>query len=96
MHAEPDRFTASMSMSKRVGKIFLDWLRNQRGATAVMPYTARARAKAPVSVPVTWTELEDLDTAAQWHVGDQDELLARASSKSLAGWGVARQVLPDL
>src|SRR3569623_2102571 len=83
--AEPDRFTATMSKAKRVGKIFLDWLRNQRGATAVMPYTARARAKAPVSVPVTWTELEDLDTAAQWLGGDQDELLARASSKSLAG-----------
>jgi len=94
--AEPDRFTATMSKAKRVGKIFLDWLRNQRGATAVMPYTARARAGAPVSAPVTWTELEDLDTAARWHVGDQAELLERASSKSLAGWGVARQVLPDL
>jgi bifunctional non-homologous end joining protein LigD len=94
--AEPDRFTATMSKAKRVGKIFLDWLRNQRGATAVMPYTARARASAPVSAPVTWAELEDIDTPAKWHVGDQDELLERASSKGLAGWGVARQVLPDL
>jgi len=94
--AEPDRFTATMSKAKRKGKIFLDWLRNQRGATAVMPYTARARAKAPVAVPVTWAELGDLDTPAKWHVGDQDELLKRASSKDLAGWGVARQVLPDL
>ena len=94
--AEPDRFTATMSKAKRKGKIFLDWLRNQRGATAVMPYTARARARAPVAVPVTWAELGDLDTPAKWHVGDQDELLRRASSKDLAGWGVARQVLPDL
>ncbi|THD38387.1 MAG: DNA ligase D [Sphingomonas sp.] len=94
--AEPDRFTATMSKAKRKRKIFLDWLRNQRGATAVMPYTARARSGAPVSAPVTWTELDDLDTAARWHVGDQDELLERASGKSLAGWGVARQVLPDL
>jgi len=94
--AEPDRFTATMSKAKRKGKIFLDWLRNQRGATAVMPYTARARAKAPVAVPVTWAELGDLDTPAKWHVGDQDELLRRASSKDLVGWGVARQVLPDL
>jgi bifunctional non-homologous end joining protein LigD len=94
--AEPDRFVATMSKAKRVGKIFLDWLRNQRGATAVMPYTARARSGAPVSVPVTWGELEDIDTAAKWHVGDQDELLERASGKSLACWGVARQVLPDL
>lgn len=94
--AEPDRFVATMSKAKRKGKIFLDWLRNQRGATAVMPYTARARSGAPVSAPVTWTELADLDTAARWHVGDQEELLARASGKSLAGWGVARQILPDL
>jgi bifunctional non-homologous end joining protein LigD len=94
--AEPDRFTATMSKAKRKGKIFLDWLRNQRGATAVMPYTARARAKAPVAVPVTWAELGDLDTPANWHVGDQDELLKRSSSKDLAGWGIARQVLPDL
>jgi len=94
--AEPDRFTATMSKAKRKGKIFLDWLRNQRGATAVMPYTARARAGAPVAVPVTWTELPDIDSAGHWHVGDQDALLARASSKDLSGWGVARQVLPDL
>ena len=94
--AEPDRFVATMSKAKRKGKIFLDWLRNQRGSTAVMPYSARARSGAPVAVPVTWAELADLDTAARWHVGDQDELLERASGKGLAGWGVARQVLPDL
>ena len=94
--AEPDRFVATMSKAKRKGRIFIDWLRNQRGSTAVMPYTARARSGAPVAVPVTWAELEGIDTAARWHVGDRDELLARASSKSLAGWGVARQVLPDL
>ncbi|QDZ08726.1 DNA ligase D [Sphingomonas panacisoli] len=94
--AEPDRFVATMSKAKRKGKIFLDWLRNQRGSTAVLPYVARARSGAPVAVPVTWAELEDIDTAAKWHVGDQAELLERASGKSLAGWGVARQVLPDL
>ena len=94
--AEPHRFVATMSKAKRKGKIFLDWLRNQRGSTAVMPYTARARSGAPVSAPVTWAELAGLDTAAKWHVGDQEELLERASGKGLAGWGVARQTLPDL
>ncbi len=94
--AEPDRFIATMSKAKREGKIFIDWLRNQRGSTAVMPYSARARSGAPVAVPVTWAELADIDTAAKWHVGDQAELLKRATSKSLSGWGIARQVLPDL
>ncbi|MEG3124037.1 DNA ligase D [Sphingomonas sp. GB1N7] len=94
--AEPERFTATMSKAKRKGKIFIDWLRNQRGATAVMPYTVRARAGAPVAVPVTWGELANIETPAQWHVGDEQALLERASDASLAGWGVARQVLPDL
>jgi bifunctional non-homologous end joining protein LigD len=94
--AEPDRFTAAMSKPKRKGRIFIDWLRNQRGATAVMPYSARARSKAPVAAPVTWTELIKIESAARWHVGDHAELLERASSKSLVGWGVAQQSLPPV
>ncbi|MEH3035510.1 MAG: DNA ligase D [Sphingomonas adhaesiva] len=94
--AEPDRFTATMSKAKRKGRIFIDWLRNQRGATAILPYAARARAGAPVAVPVTWSELRDLDTAARWHVTDLDELLERAGGRALKGWGAAEQVLPDL
>ena len=64
--AEPDRFVAVMAKAKRKGRIFIDWLRNQRGATAIMPYSARARSGAPVAVPVSWTELRDIDTAARW------------------------------
>ncbi len=59
--AEPDRFTATMSKAKRKGRIFIDWLRNQRGATAIVPYSARARPGAPVARPVTWEELRSLD-----------------------------------
>jgi bifunctional non-homologous end joining protein LigD len=92
--AEPERFVANMSKAKRKGRIFIDYLRNQRGATAIMPYAARARAGAPVAAPVSWTELRDLDTAARWHVTDADELIARANGRSLKGWGVADQVLP--
>jgi bifunctional non-homologous end joining protein LigD len=94
--AEPDRFVAVMTKAKRTGRIFIDWLRNQRGATAILPYSARARAGAPVAAPVSWTELRDLDTAARWCVRDADVLLERASSRALAGWGVADQVLPDV
>jgi bifunctional non-homologous end joining protein LigD len=93
--AEPERFVAVMSKAKRKGRIFIDYLRNQRGATAIMPYAARARAGAPVAAPVSWTELRDLDTAAHWHVGDAAALIARANGRALAGWGVAAQVLPD-
>jgi bifunctional non-homologous end joining protein LigD len=94
--AEPERFTATMSKAKRKGKIFLDWLRNQRGATAVMPYCARARPGAPVAAPVTWTELRDIESAHEWSVRDLDTLIERANGRALQGWGSAAQVLPDL
>lgn len=94
--AEPDRFVATMSKAKRKGRIFIDYLRNQRGSTAVMPYGARARAGAPVAAPVSWAELRDIDSAHRWGVRDVAELVDRAASRALAGWGFADQVLPDL
>ena len=93
--AEPDRFVATMAKAKRKGRIFIDWLRNQRGSTAVLPYSARARTGAPVAAPVAWRELDDIDSAGRWTIRDADELLKRADSRLLTGWGVADQVLPD-
>ena len=93
--AEPDRFIANMSKAKRVGKIFVDYLRNQRGATAVLPYSARARAGAPVAAPIAWSELDGFDSAHPFSIGDAQRLLDRAASKSLAGWGFAEQALPE-
>jgi len=58
----PDRFIATASKHRRKGRIFIDYLRNAVGATAIAPYAMRARANAPVSTPITWDELgaEDL------------------------------------
>jgi bifunctional non-homologous end joining protein LigD len=53
----PDRFTAVMSKARRRGKIYVDYLRNAEGATSIAAYAARARANAPVSVPIEWSEL---------------------------------------
>ena len=94
--SNPDKFTAALPKVQRKGRIFVDYLRNQRGATAVMPYSVRARPDAPVAVPISWKEMETIDKPAHWHVGDAAELLSRASSKALAGWGRADQTLPDL
>lgn len=94
--SDPENFTAALPKAQRKGRIFVDYLRNQRGATAVMPYAVRARAGAPVAVPITWKEMETIETPAHWHVGDADELVKRATSKPLAGWGRADQTLPDL
>jgi len=93
--AEPETFTANIRKAQRKGRIFLDWLRNQRGATAVMPYSARARDGAPVAAPIDWSEMDKIAGANMFTIRDADQLLERAGSKLLAGWGVAKQKLPD-
>jgi len=93
--AEPKMFTANIRKVERKERIFLDWLRNQRGATAVMPYSARGREGAPVSAPIAWEEIDRYQSGHHFSIRDADELLERASSKLLAGWGKAKQSLPD-
>ena len=53
----PDRYIATMSKAKRRGKIFVDYLRNQRGATAIASYSTRRPGGAPVAAPLAWDEL---------------------------------------
>ena len=94
--AEPERFVANMSKAKRKGRIFIDYLRNQRGSTAIMPYSARARERGPVAVPVTWDELAEIEKANVWTIEDADELIERGASAALKGWGFAEQDLPPI
>jgi bifunctional non-homologous end joining protein LigD len=58
---EPKKYVATMTKSARAGKIFVDHFRNARGATAILPYSPRARTGAPVALPVTWEELPAID-----------------------------------
>lgn len=55
--SKPEKYISKMSKQQRKGKIFIDYLRNQKGATAVAPYSTRARLHAPVSTPLAWNEL---------------------------------------
>lgn len=61
--ALPKRFTQKMSKAERTGRIFIDWLRNDGGSTAVAPFSLRARPGAPVAVPVSWDEVPHLPGA---------------------------------
>jgi bifunctional non-homologous end joining protein LigD len=65
----PQRFVAKSGGSNRVGKIFIDYLRNGFGATTVCAWSARARPGLGISVPVRWEELERLKSGAHWTVG---------------------------
>lgn len=54
----PDRYTSNVRMEKRKNKIFIDWIRNTKGATSVLPYSVRVRPGARVSMPIRWSELD--------------------------------------
>ncbi|POG10642.1 ATP-dependent DNA ligase [Pseudomonas putida] len=72
----PDRLSAVSGPKNRVGKIFIDYLRNGKGATTVCAYSLRAREGLPVSVPIWREELAQLKGANQWHIGNLRERLA--------------------
>ncbi len=73
--AIPDRFVSKSGPRNRVGKIFVDYLRNGRGATTASAWTARARPGMGVSVPVDWSELPELSSGAHWTLRTVDERL---------------------
>ena len=92
--AAPERFTVALPKPQRRGRIFLDFLRNHRTATAVMPWSARARPGMPVAAPVTWDELDGIERADAFTVGDVELLMKRAKSRALRNWGTGGQRLP--
>ncbi len=62
---QPAAYTSSMAKARRKGRVFVDYLRNARGATFVSPYSPRARPGAPIATPITWDELTGgIDPAA--------------------------------
>jgi bifunctional non-homologous end joining protein LigD len=94
--AAPERFTVALPKPQRRGRIFLDFLRNHRTATAIMPWSARARAGMPVAAPVTWEELKDIERSDAFTVADVEALLKRSRSRALKNWGRGAQRLPKL
>ncbi|WP_269508983.1 DNA ligase D [Burkholderia sp. IMCC1007] len=75
--ALPERFTATMGARHRRGKIFIDYLRNGRGASTIAAYSVRARPGMGVSVPLRWDELPDTTSGAQWTIDTLHERLDR-------------------
>ena len=90
---DPGRYIATMTKSRRKGRIFIDYLRNGRGATAVAPYSTRARAGAPVAMPLDWSELKALPSASHYTVRNTMERLSKQRSDPWAEIGRLRQKL---
>ena len=93
---EPDRYLSTATKAKRNKKIFVDYLRNSREATAIAPYSTRARPGAPVSVPVDWSELGSLKGADQYTVRNLPQRLSRMRKDPWATIGRIKQSLPKL
>lgn len=92
-HQAPDRYVANMSKAKRHGRIFIDYLRNQRGATAVASYSTRARAGAPVATPLKWSEVTEKIAANQFDVSNLRSRLKRLKSDPWNGFFDVKQSL---
>ena len=91
---QPDRFTANIAKAARKGKIFIDYLRNDRGATAIAPYSTRARPKAPVSTPLTWDELSGRIKSDHFRVANVPQRLKSLTADPWAGFFDVKQQLP--
>ena len=90
----PDRFTATIKKVAREGRIFIDYLRNSREATAIAPYSTRARPGATVSAPLTWEELGAQKTPNAFTVENLPKRLARLRRDPWAKIGAIKQALP--
>jgi bifunctional non-homologous end joining protein LigD len=89
----PQQYVANMRKNLRKGRIFIDYLRNRRGATSIASYSTRARAGAPVATPLDWDELTETTSADQWTVRNLPERLEALSSFPWDGFESTRQSL---
>lgn len=91
VEAKPELYLATMSKTKRAGKIFIDYLRNARMATAICAYSTRARSGAPVSVPLHWDELKSDKRADHFTIRNVPARLRRRSEDPWQDYEAARR-----
>lgn len=90
----PKKYIGVMTKSKRIGKIFIDYLRNQRGATAIAPYSTRAREGAPVAVPLSWDELNSRMKPSSFTIHTVPKRLAKLRTDPWEKFFKIKQSLP--
>ena len=87
------RFVAKSGPANRVGRIFVDYLRNKHGATTASAFSARARPGLGVSMPVAWEQLATLKSGAQWTISTAREHLSFQKTDPWAGYWTSGQTL---
>lgn len=92
----PQRYVATISKAKRRGKVLIDYLRNQRGATAVAPYSTRARPGAPVSMPLAWRELKPGLASSHFTIINASKKLRSQASDPWRDFRASAVPLPSL
>jgi bifunctional non-homologous end joining protein LigD len=90
----PDRYTATIKKTARNNRIFIDYLRNSREATAIAPYSTRARPGASVATPLSWQELSSLKAANAFTVLNIGKRLSRMRQDPWKDMGRIKQQLP--
>jgi bifunctional non-homologous end joining protein LigD len=91
MRENPDHYIDTLNKQKRRGRIFVDYLRNGRGATAVASYSTRARQGAPVATPLRWDELHEDLKPNQYTVRNIRQRLASLKADPWTGYFELRQ-----
>ena len=92
---DPERYLATMSKAKRKGKIFVDYLRNGRGATFIAPYSPRAREGALIAMPVEWDDLTPKFKPEIFNVRSAEKYLSKRKTDPFASLEKAKQKLPS-
>lgn len=92
----PDEYVAVAGESRREGRIFIDWLRNGRGATSVASYSLRAREAAGVAMPLSWQQLGRLKSADAYTIHNALKHVRQRASDPWRGIATLKQALPEL
>jgi bifunctional non-homologous end joining protein LigD len=93
---DPRAYIARMAKAERRGKIFIDYLRNVRGATSVAAYSTRAKPEATVSVPLDWDELSAAIRSDHYTIANLSSRLRRLKADPWARYWTIRQKLPSV
>lgn len=91
----PDQYIATMSKEKRKDKIFIDYLRNTRGATAIATYSTRARPGAPIAMPLTWDSLSTRIKSNRFDISNINKYLKQQKSDPWEDFFSAKQKITD-